>query len=167
MQKDTVTVRGVPHTTLKALKAKAESSHRSLNGELLAILEDAARDAGGAGGSRVRETAASPYSGRAAPLVTRSADLDLEVLGAVCRRYHIRRLAVFGSLARGDARPDSDVDVAVDFEPGMTPGLGIIRVAEDLRPVFGNRRVDLVTRRGLSARLRERLRATEQVLYGS
>jgi hypothetical protein len=85
----------------------------------------------------------------------------------VCRRHHIRWLAVFGSHARGDARPESDVDVVVDFEPGMTPGLGIVRVAEALRSVFGGRRVDLVTHRGLSPRLRGRVLATALVLYGA
>jgi hypothetical protein len=90
-----------------------------------------------------------------------------DALAAVCRRHHIRWLAVFGSHARGDARPESDVDVVVDFEPGMTPGLGIVRVAEALRSVFGGRRVDLVTRRGLSPRLRGRVLATALVLYGA
>lgn len=161
-----MTVRGVPHATLKALKALAEAHHRSLNGEVLAILERAAA-ADGAHVSRVREPAAAGYGGPSAPVPALPGGADMAVLAAVCRRHHIRRLAVFGSQVRGDAGPDSDVDVAVDFEPGMTPGLAIVRVAEALRPAFGNRRVDLVTRRGLSPRLRERLRAAERVLYES
>ena len=40
-----------------------------------------------------------------------------------CRRHHIRKLAVFGSALHGDARPDSDLDVLVEFEPGHVPGL--------------------------------------------
>jgi len=167
MRTSTITVRGVPQATLKALKARASAHHRSLNGEVLALLEEAAAHADGAGAPRVREAAAGRYRARAAPDPAAPGGVALEVLAEVCRRHHIRRLAVFGSQARGDARPDSDVDVAVDFEPGKTPGLAIIRVAEALRAAFGNRRVDLVTRRGLSPRLRERLRAAERVLYES
>jgi predicted nucleotidyltransferase len=72
---------------------------------------------------------------------------------------------VFGSHARRDARPDSDVDVVVDFAPGATPGLGIVRVADALRPVLGGRRVDLVTRRGLAPRLREQILSGARTLY--
>ncbi|MDH3498438.1 MAG: nucleotidyltransferase family protein [Gemmatimonadota bacterium] len=89
------------------------------------------------------------------------------MLAAVCRRHHIRWLAMFGSAARGEARPESDVDLVVEFEPGMTPGFGIVRVAEALRPAFGGRPVDLVTRRGLSPRLRERILADAVPLHGA
>ena len=50
-------------------------------------------------------------------------DLDRKVIAAFCRRHHIRRLAVFGSALRDDFRPDSDVDLLVEFEPEHTPGL--------------------------------------------
>ena len=40
-----------------------------------------------------------------------------------CRRHHFCRLALFGSILRDDFRPDSDVDVLVEFEPGYVPGL--------------------------------------------
>jgi predicted nucleotidyltransferase len=50
-------------------------------------------------------------------------DLDRRVIAAFRRRHHIRRLAVFGSALREDFRPDSDVDLLVEFEPEHTPGL--------------------------------------------
>ena len=59
------------------------------------------------------------------------------------------------------------MDLVVEFEPGMTPGLAIETVAEALRSVLGGRRVDLVTRRGLSPRLRERILATAVPLHGA
>jgi predicted nucleotidyltransferase len=93
--------------------------------------------------------------------------VDRDALAAACRRHHIQWLAVFGSHARGDARPESDVDVLVDFAPGMTPGFGIVRVAEALRPIFGGRRVDLVTRRGLAPRLRDGIVASARALYAA
>jgi len=50
-------------------------------------------------------------------------EVSPESLAAICSRYRIRELAVFGSAARGDMRPGSDVDILVQFEPGTHPGL--------------------------------------------
>jgi hypothetical protein len=165
----TITVRGIPDAALKRLRARAAANRRSLNGELLEILDAAAVES--ARPSRaptvVRDTATEPYQApdsAHAPLI---ASIDREALTAVCRRYHIRWLAVFGSHAQGTARPDSDVDVVVEFVPEKTPGFGMVRVAEALRPVFGGRRVDLVTRRGLSPRLREAILNSAQTLHAA
>jgi predicted nucleotidyltransferase len=62
------------------------------------------------------------------------------------RRYPIRRLALFRSWARGDAREDSDVDVLVDVDPSI--GMGFIELAEELERALG-RHVDLVSRRAI------------------
>lgn len=91
--------------------------------------------------------------------------MDPAELALVCRRHHIRWLGLFGSHAAGNPRPGSDVDLAVDFEPGMTPGFAIVTVAADLEGVFGGQRVDLVTRRGLSPRLREDVMEGVLTLY--
>lgn len=166
MSDRTITIRGIPDTVLEALKKTAAASRRSLNAQLLEILEAAAQPSVGAA---VREPTLG-YGGAAPADTTRSAGLDdndLAQLTDICRRHHIRALAVYGSQVTGEARPDSDVDVVVDFEPGMTPGLGIVTVAAALRPAFGGRRVDLVTRRGLSPRLRERILATAVPLYAA
>ncbi len=45
-------------------------------------------------------------------------DIPEEALTDFCRRNHIRRLALFGSILREDFGPESDVDVLVEFEPG-------------------------------------------------
>jgi len=45
-----------------------------------------------------------------------------EAITDFCRRHHIRKLALFGSVLRDDFRPDSDIDVLVEFEPGHIPG---------------------------------------------
>ena len=172
MRTKTITIRGVPESVLRAIRSASAGNRRSLNGELLVILERAAAE-GGAPGSRaaVRERVAAPYpvASPGAPERSLKHSVDRAALAAVCRRYHIRSLALFGSHARGEARPDSDVDVVVEFEPGLTPGLGIIAVAEALQPVLGGgrARVDLVTRRGLSPRLRERVLAAAVPLYGA
>ncbi len=169
MKQRTITIRGVPETVLRSLRDSSEAHRRSLNSELVFALERAAAELGKqAPVSVVREPAVryAPKSKPASPpsLPNRK---DAQALAGVCRRYHITWLAVFGSQATGEARPDSDVDVVVDFEPGMTPGFGIQAVAEALSVAFGGRRVDLVTRRGLSPRLRERILATAVPLYGA
>ena len=75
---------------------------------------------------------------------------DREAIASFCRRHHIRRLALFGSVLRDDFRPDSDIDVLVDFDPRHP--VGLIRLAgieRELGSLIG-RRVDLRTAADLS-----------------
>lgn len=90
-----------------------------------------------------------------------------DVLPDFCRRHHIRRLALFGSILREDFRGESDVDVLVEFEPGHVPGF--IRLAGmelELKGLFGGRKVDLRTPEDLSRYFRDEVVATTVVLYG-
>ncbi len=75
-------------------------------------------------------------------------------LRALCQRFHVRELALFGSVARGDARADSDADVYVEFEEGRHPGLGWFEFEEELERLPG-RRVDLSKKSLLKPRVRE------------
>jgi predicted nucleotidyltransferase len=84
---------------------------------------------------------------------------------AFCRRNHIHRLALFGSVLRQDFRPESDVDVLVEFAPDHTPGLGLIRMQDELSRLFHDRRVDLVTLKFLNSRIRERVLTEAQAIY--
>jgi len=70
-------------------------------------------------------------------------------------RYGARNVRIFGSVARGEARPDSDVDVLVDLEPGRSL-LDLGGLLMDLQDLLGCR-VDVVTERGLRPRIRERV----------
>jgi predicted nucleotidyltransferase len=70
------------------------------------------------------------------------------------QRYPIRRLALFGSWARGDAREDSDVDVMVEVDPSI--GLRFVDLGEELEQALG-RRVDLVSRRAIKPSLWKRI----------
>lgn len=65
-------------------------------------------------------------------------------IAALCRRHHIRRLSLFGSVLREDFTATSDVDMVVEFETGMTPGLSFITIEDELSALMG-RRVDLNT----------------------
>jgi predicted nucleotidyltransferase/DNA-binding transcriptional ArsR family regulator len=63
----------------------------------------------------------------------------------VCRKYKITKLSLFGSVTRDDFRPDSDVDVLVEWKPGEGPGLfGLVDLRDELTQLFG-RTVDVVT----------------------
>ena len=71
-------------------------------------------------------------------------EYDEQALAELCQRWHIRELRLFGSQARGDARPDSDVDLLATFELNETPGFAFVDLVDELRNVFG-RSVDLIT----------------------
>ncbi len=68
------------------------------------------------------------------------------VLPELRRDFPLGRMALFGSVARGEAHHDSDVDILVEVEPSI--GLGFVTLAERLETVLG-RKVDLVSRRAL------------------
>lgn len=91
-------------------------------------------------------------------------EIDDAALGQLCRRYGVRRLSVFGSRARGDAGPGSDVDVLVEFEEGSRVGLRFISLQYELTDLFG-RPVDLCTRGFLSPHFRERVILEAVPLY--
>jgi predicted nucleotidyltransferase len=88
-----------------------------------------------------------------------------ESIADFCRRHHIRRLSFFGSVLREDFRPDSDVDVLVDFEPGRVVGLEILDMEGELSRLLGGRRVDIVKTKYLNHRLRDRILADAEVQY--
>jgi predicted nucleotidyltransferase len=73
-----------------------------------------------------------------------------------CRRHPVRRLALFGSVLREDFRPDSDVDVLVEFEPGHVPGFAFFDLQDELTAILG-RQVDLHTPGSLSRYFRDRV----------
>ena len=83
-----------------------------------------------------------------------------------CRRNHIRRLAFFGSALRDDFRPDSDVDVLVEFEPRHVPGfLRLAGMERELSGLLGGRRVDMRTLEDLSRYFRDEVVASAEVQY--
>ena len=93
-------------------------------------------------------------------------DFPKERTAAFCRERHIRRLAVFGSALRADFRPDSDIDILVEFEPDHVPGLfGIARLERELSALLGGRKVDLRTPEDLSRYFRHTVLQEAEVQY--
>ena len=92
--------------------------------------------------------------------------IDREKITNFCRRHHIRKLALFGSVLRDDFRPDSDVDVLVEFEAGHTPGfIRLFHIEEELSQLVGGRKPDLVTPGFLNRRIRDKVLSQAQVQY--
>ena len=92
--------------------------------------------------------------------------IDQKKIADFCRRHHIRRLALFGSVLREDFRPTSDVDVLVEFEPGYTPGfIRLYQIEEELATLTVGHRPDLVTPGFLNHRIRDRVLAEAEVQY--
>lgn len=90
--------------------------------------------------------------------------IDQEKIKNFCQRHHIRKLALFGSVLRDDFKPDSDVDVLVEFEPGHVPGLAFFTMQEELGGILG-RKVDFNTQQFLSRYFREQVLKEAEVFY--
>lgn len=87
-----------------------------------------------------------------------------EKLIEFCRRNHIRKLAFFGSVLRDDFGPESDVDVLVEFEPGVKVGLRFFDLEKELSRILG-RKVELHTPGFLSKYFRDQVIAEAEVQY--
>ncbi|HOC41393.1 MAG TPA: nucleotidyltransferase family protein [Thermoanaerobaculales bacterium] len=90
--------------------------------------------------------------------------VDQERLARLCRRHGVRRLAVFGSVARGDSDPESDLDLLVEFLPGQRVGLRFITLQDELSHLF-DREVDLSTPGFLSPHFRQRVLVDALPIY--
>jgi predicted nucleotidyltransferase len=85
-------------------------------------------------------------------------------LAEFCRENHIRRMAFFGSVLREVFRPDSDIDVLVEFEPGHVPGFAFFTMQQELTRILG-RQVDLCTPKFLSPYFRDQVIQEAKVAY--
>lgn len=93
---------------------------------------------------------------------------DADALAAVCRKHGVRQLALFGSTLKGTARPDSDVDLLVEFDPDRHPSyFDLAQIEEELSALLEGRRVDLRTPRELSRYFRDDVIRTAVVQYAA
>ena len=94
-------------------------------------------------------------------------ELDQAKLADICRRHEVRELAVFGSAARGALRPESDIDVLVEFLPDAHPGLlGFVGLQQELETLTG-RRIDLVSKRGPKPFIRDSVLGKARRIYAA
>jgi DNA polymerase beta domain protein region len=93
-------------------------------------------------------------------------DIDRARLDALCRRFGIARLDVFGSVARGEDGPGSDVDLLYELAQGRSLGWEIEDLSQDLADLFG-RPVDLVSRKALHPLIRDQVLADAEPLSTS
>ncbi len=92
--------------------------------------------------------------------------VDPARVAEICQRYGIAELAVFGSIARGDAGPDSDVDLVYVLAPGARLGFGIDDLEDELAGLFG-RDVDLVAKKAVHPLLRNEVDELTTTLYAA
>ena len=101
------------------------------------------------------------------PVQLAGIEVDQAKLANLCRRYHVRELSVFGSAVRGEMRPDSDIDLLVEFLPGADVGLlKHAGVALDLA-LFLGKKVDLASKNGLKPRIRSAVLRDARLVYAA
>ena len=94
--------------------------------------------------------------------------LPTEQIAAFCKKNHIRKLSLFGSVLRDDFGPASDIDILIEFENGKTPGLiGLSRMERELSAILNGRKIDLRTPQDLSRYFRHEVLAHAEVQYAA
>ncbi|MGD2154968.1 MAG: nucleotidyltransferase family protein [Gemmatimonadales bacterium] len=89
--------------------------------------------------------------------------IDHERLTELCRQHGVAVLKIFGSAARGDDSPDSDIDLLIEFR-GRKGLFELVSLEIELTEMFG-RKVDLVTEASLSPYIRDRILSSASVIY--
>lgn len=93
-------------------------------------------------------------------------DIPKENISTYCAQNRIKRLALFGSVLCDSFRPDSDIDLLVEFMPGQKVGmLAMARIERELSQIFGGRKVDLRTPAELSRYFRDDVLQKAEVCY--
>lgn len=92
--------------------------------------------------------------------------IDRSRLREVCERYGVASLEVFGSVARGEERQDSDIDLLFTLKPGRRLGFSLFDLEDELSAVLG-RPVDLVRRSSINTYIRDQVLAEARPLYAA
>jgi predicted nucleotidyltransferase len=96
--------------------------------------------------------------------MTARIDIPSAEIAEFCRRNHVRRLALFGSVIRDDFTPQSDIDVLVEFEPGYAAGFVFFQMRRELTALLG-REVDMHTAASLSHYFRQEVLDEAEEIY--
>jgi predicted nucleotidyltransferase len=93
-------------------------------------------------------------------------NIPADKIAEFCKKNGIRKLSLFGSALRDDFRPDSDIDLLVEFRAGEVPSmLDLARMERELSALLGGRKVDLRTPKELSRYFRDEVLSTASVQY--
>lgn len=98
-------------------------------------------------------------------MINQHISLPREAIADFCQRHHIRKLSLFGSVLRDDFRPDSDIDVLVEFEPDAKISLfNMGGMQMELSELLG-RDVDFLTVEFIKPRIRQRILDSSEIVY--
>ncbi len=86
-------------------------------------------------------------------------------ISSLCQKYHVRSLHLFGSMARGESHPESDIDLLVSFTQPVTL-LQMVAFERELSTILGQK-VDLVTEASISPYLRTRILQEQRQVYAA
>ena len=97
--------------------------------------------------------------------------LPMEKVAEFCYKWQVTELALFGSVLRDDFRPDSDIDIMVEFHPKACPTFSTLdRMEAELKIMFA-REIDLITRQGIASSRnylrRHEILSSAQVIYAT
>jgi predicted nucleotidyltransferase len=98
-------------------------------------------------------------------MVSPAISIPKQAVAEFCRRHGICRLSLFGSVLRDDFRPDSDVDVLVEFKPGKVIGWEIIDIEDELSRLLDGHKIDMVNPKYLNRHLKDRILDSAVVQY--
>ena len=98
--------------------------------------------------------------------LTSGIEIPTEKIAQVCRKYGVKEMSVFGSTLGGEMRPDSDVDILVEFQPEAKIGWEFFELEQELTRLFG-RNVDLGTKRSLKPWVRSTVLRDARVIYAA
>lgn len=91
--------------------------------------------------------------------------INKQIITDFCRRNHILKLSLFGSVLTGQFKPESDVDVLMVYDPQFPVGFRIFRMEEELSKLFDGHKVDIVNEKYINPRMREQVLTEAEVLY--
>jgi uncharacterized protein len=98
-------------------------------------------------------------------------DLPMEKIAEFCDQWQVTELALFGSVLRDDFRPDSDIDIMVQFHPEAHPTFSTLDQMETALKTIFDRDVDLITRQGIATSRnylrRHEILSSAQVIYAT
>jgi len=98
--------------------------------------------------------------------MNKAISIQKDKIADFCKRHHIQRLAIYGSALRIDFKPESDIDVLVEFAPGHTPGFfKLFEIENELSDLFGGRKVEIRTPQDLSMYFRDKVIEGAEVQY--